>query len=101
MSASTAEVLWDHIRDDDLCPGATSLAAWREVRWIRARIRGCAVPVLPVLGYRDALLLHDVHHVVTGYGTALPGELELAAWELASGGCASSEDQAKELANHC
>jgi len=87
MSASTAEVLWEHVRDADLCPGSSSLAQWRNVRWIRARVRGRAVPILPVIGYRDALVLHDVHHAVTGYGTALAGELELAAWELASGGC--------------
>jgi len=31
--------------------------------------------------------LHDSHHLVTGYGTGMRGEAEIAAWELASGGC--------------
>ncbi len=32
--------------------------------------------------------LHDVHHVLTEYGTSWTGEAEIAAWELASG-CAN------------
>jgi hypothetical protein len=34
----------------------------------------------------DALRVHDVHHVLTGYGTDWRGESEIAAWELGSGG---------------
>jgi hypothetical protein len=89
--ATTAEVLWEHVRREDLCPGVSSLDEWLGVRWIKVRIGGRiggrAIPVLPVVGYRDTLLMHDVHHAVTGYGTSLAGEIELAAWELASGGC--------------
>lgn len=29
--------------------------------------------------------LHDLHHVVTGYGTDLIGEAEIGAWELVAG----------------
>lgn len=28
---------------------------------------------------------HDVHHVLTGYGTDLTGESEIGAWEIGSG----------------
>jgi len=28
---------------------------------------------------------HDLHHVVTGYGTSWTGEAEIAAWEIATG----------------
>ncbi len=84
---TTADVLWEHVQRTDLCPGAESFDAWLNVRWIRARIGGWTVPLLPVIGYRNALILHDVHHLLTGYGTSLKGEVELAAWELASGGC--------------
>jgi hypothetical protein len=31
-----------------------------------------------------AVRYHDLHHVVTGYGTDLTGEAEIAAWEIAS-----------------
>lgn len=87
MTESTAAVLWRHVRDNDLCPGATSLAAWRQMRWIHIRVGGHVVRVFPVIGYRNALLMHDVHHTLTGYATSFAGEVELAAWELASGGC--------------
>ena len=83
----TAVALWRHVRENDLCPGAESLEQWQGVRWIKARIGTRAVPILPVIGYRQALQLHDVHHMLTGYSTRFRGELELAAWELASGGC--------------
>ncbi|MCP3919004.1 MAG: hypothetical protein GY711_25955 [bacterium] len=65
-TTSTGDALWEHVRKADLCPGATSLEAWTRVRWIRTRIGDRAVPILPVIGYRNALLLRDVHHVITG-----------------------------------
>ncbi len=34
---------------------------------------------------RRALRLHDLHHVVTGYGIDWRGESEISAWELGSG----------------
>ncbi|MFP6661205.1 MAG: hypothetical protein VCB78_07095 [Myxococcota bacterium] len=39
---------------------------------------------------RGIVALHDAHHLLTGYGTAMRGEAEIAAWELASGGCGKS-----------
>jgi len=87
MSETTAAVLWRHVRDNDLCPDASSLTAWRQVRWIHVWVGNRAIPILPVIGYRNTLLMHDVHHALTGYGTSFTGEVELAAWELTSGGC--------------
>ena len=86
MSSDTASVLWGHIRANDLCPGSKSLEEWLHVRWIRARVAGRLWPIFPVIGYRNDLILHDVHHVVTGYDVTNVGEIEIAAWELASGG---------------
>lgn len=37
---------------------------------------------------RQAVPLHDLHHLATGYDTSWTGEAEIAAWELGSG-CAS------------
>ena len=34
---------------------------------------------------RKAVLKHDMHHLLTGYTTALTGECEISAWEIASG----------------
>jgi len=36
-------------------------------------------------GHRRALMAHDVHHLVTGYGSDHLGEGEVSAWEAASG----------------
>ena len=35
---------------------------------------------------RQALRLHDIHHLATGYKTNLAGEAEIAAWEI-GGSC--------------
>ncbi|WP_434420752.1 hypothetical protein [Nannocystis pusilla] len=34
---------------------------------------------------RRVVALHDLHHVLTGYGTDLAGESEIGAWELRAG----------------
>lgn len=34
---------------------------------------------------RHAIMRHDLHHVVTGYGTDMFGEVEISAWELRRG----------------
>ena len=73
----TSTALWNHVREHHLCPGAGSLAEWQEVRRLRVRLRGRALPFRPVIGYREALQLHDVHHLLTGYSTRFVGELEL------------------------
>jgi hypothetical protein len=34
---------------------------------------------------RKAVVMHDLHHVATGYKTDWTGEAEISAWEIASG----------------
>lgn len=53
--------------------------------WTKATLFG----VLPVWAlntkrHRWAIMLHDLHHVATGYGTDNTGEGEISAFELAS-----------------
>ena len=59
-------------------------------RWISVRIFRVWVPVFPLFvlpeTFRVVLLIHDAHHLITGYGTDFRGEMELNAWTLASGG---------------
>ena len=59
-------------------------------RWISVRIFQVWVPIFPLFvlpeTFRDILLIHDAHHLITGYGTDFRGEMELNAWTLASGG---------------
>jgi hypothetical protein len=54
-------------------------------RWFRIESR--PIPIyLPNLKARvDAVRLHDLHHIVTGYATDWRGEAEIGAWEIASG----------------
>lgn len=35
---------------------------------------------------KHAIPMHDLHHVVTGFGTDLMGEGEISAWEIGAGG---------------
>jgi hypothetical protein len=34
---------------------------------------------------RKAVVMHDIHHLITEYDTSLRGESEISAWEIASG----------------
>ena len=70
--------------DQGLFPEGSTAADWIGDRWYRMG----GVPVLPLVGkLKQSLILHDIHHLVTGYDTSWSGELELAGWELGSGGC--------------
>lgn len=84
---TTREVLTDHYRRAGLLEPGKNADARLHDRWVRMRIGGRLIPIKPLLGHQQAFLLHDVHHLVTGYGTSYREELQLAAWELSSGGC--------------
>jgi ubiquinone biosynthesis protein Coq4 len=34
---------------------------------------------------QDAIVRHDLHHVLTGYPCTMTGEMQMAAWEFAAG----------------
>lgn len=46
---------------------------------------GFKLPIPNSAARRRAVRLHDLHHVVTGYGTDKVGEGEISAWELRRG----------------
>jgi len=52
----------------------------------RARIGPLVLSIPITRAIARTILLHDLHHIATGYPTTLIGEAEIAAWELA-GGC--------------
>lgn len=54
---------------------------WTQVAYTK-RIR-FAIP--NTAAHRRGIMLHDLHHVATGYGTDLTGEGEISAWELRLG----------------
>jgi hypothetical protein len=71
----------------EIRPEGTNRDDWLKERWYR--VGGVpGIPILPLVGgLKQTLILHDVHHLVTGYATDWDGELQLAGWELGSGGC--------------
>lgn len=54
--------------------------AWVMIRWGPLRF-----PFPNPKARREAIQLHDLTHLLTGYDTSWTGEGEIAAWELASG----------------
>jgi hypothetical protein len=70
-------------RDAYLAENGFSLEAY-DAPWTKATFLGITVVVPNTARHRFAIMLHDLHHVATGYGTDLVGEGEISAWELRS-----------------
>jgi hypothetical protein len=79
---TVAEALAAHLVRNGLPPdgGASE-------RFAVVRLGRLPYPIPNTSARRRAVKLHDLNHLVTGYGTDLAGESEISAWELASGGC--------------
>ena len=71
-------------RDAYLAENGFSVAAYEEP-WTSASFLGVQFRVPNTARHRQAIRLHDLHHVATGYGTDLAGEAEISAWELRRG----------------
>lgn len=56
-----------------------------EQPFTRLRLGALLVPVPNVLGLARATVMHDLHRVVTEFGSGPAGEGALATWELSSG----------------
>lgn len=54
-------------------------------RWWTFGAFGLTIPCYNFAWRRQALPVHDLHHVVTGYPVSMPGEFQVAAWEFAAG----------------
>ncbi len=54
-------------------------------RWVEIRVGPLPLWFPNTQGRRRAVPFHDVHHILTEYGTSLRGETEIAAWEVATG----------------
>ena len=82
-------MLDQYIASNNLCPGATSVEVWQNKKWLEVSFDNKVVRVFPMFAVRKFFLKHDIHHMLTGYDTTAEGEVELAAWELGSGGCST------------
>ena len=56
-----------------------------DAKWTDASFFGIPFKVPNTARHRSAIMLHDLHHVATGFGTDLVGEGEISAWELRGG----------------
>ncbi len=71
-------------RDRYLAENGFTLAAYDEP-WTQASFLGRSFSVPNTKRHRWAIMLHDLHHVATGFGTDLAGEAEVSAWEVRGG----------------
>ena len=54
-------------------------------RWVKFQMGPIPFAIPNTEARKKAVKLHDLHHVLTGYGTTWTGEAEISAWEIASG----------------
>jgi len=56
-----------------------------DAKWTDASFLGIKFRVPNTDKHRVSIMLHDLHHVATGFGTDLAGEGEISAWEARRG----------------
>jgi hypothetical protein len=71
-------------RDAYLAENGFTVEAY-DAKWTEGSFLGIPVAAPNTRHHRWAIMLPDLHHVATGYGTDLAGEAELAAWEIRYG----------------
>jgi hypothetical protein len=71
-------------RDAYLAENGFTVAAYDDA-WTDASFVGIKFKVPNTKAHRVAIMLHDLHHVATGFGTDLVGEGEISAWEARRG----------------
>lgn len=68
-------------RDAYLAENGFTVAGY-DAKWTKGDVCGVPVWFPNTERHRWAIMLHDLHHVATGYGTDLVGEGEISVWEL-------------------
>jgi hypothetical protein len=53
--------------------------------WVDIKLGPLPMRVRNTASRVRAVRYHDLHHILTGYGTDLVGEMEISAWELGAG----------------
>lgn len=71
-------------RDAYLAENGFTVAAYDE-KTTKATAYGMTISVPNTPKHRWAIMLHDLHHVATGFGTDPAGEGEISAWEAKHG----------------
>ena len=55
-------------------------------QWIKVKIGPLPICLPNTQGRREAVRLHDLHHILTEYPTTWKGEAKISAWEIGAGG---------------
>jgi len=55
------------------------------LKWFRIKLGPLYIPMPNIKSRVDAVRIHDIHHLVTEYNADWKGEVEIGAWEIASG----------------
>ena len=84
---TTEQALNDYFASNGLLAEGCTRADWYANHLIPFKLAGVTVGAFPILRREGPILLHDIHHMLTGCAPDWGGEVELAGWELASGGC--------------
>ena len=71
-------------RDAYLAVNGFTVEAY-DSKWTDASFLGVKFRVPNTQMHRVSIMLHDLHHVATGFGTDLAGEGEISAWEARHG----------------
>jgi hypothetical protein len=53
--------------------------------WGKIKVWKFYVPIPNISARKKVLVMHDIHHIVTGYDGNWKGEVSIGAWEVASG----------------
>ena len=56
-----------------------------DLKWFTIKMGPVYLPLPNFKSRVDAVKIHDIHHLVTGYEANMKGEVEIGAWEIASG----------------
>ena len=71
-------------RDAYLAENGFTVAAYDDP-WTKASFFAIDLSIPNTKRHRWGIMLHDLHHVATGFGTDLVGEGEISAWEVGAG----------------
>ncbi|HSY77579.1 MAG TPA: hypothetical protein VK890_12015, partial [Bacteroidia bacterium] len=74
------EAMQNYFRENDLGEDGGLNKTWAKIK-----IGPVYLPLLNIPARRKALVLHDIHHIVTGYKGDWRGEVSISAWEVSSG----------------
>jgi hypothetical protein len=53
--------------------------------WAKIKVGKIYLPLLNIPARKKVLVLHDIHHIATGYAGDWKGEVSISAWEISTG----------------